>query len=383
MPGLGETTAMLTRLRRVSPLTATGHGVMTPIQAFGGNPGQLEMLSYVPADLAPNAPLVVVLHGCTQTAEAYAAHAGWLTLADRFGFMIVAAQQTSANNPNRCFNWFSPEDVGRGGGEAASIAAMVTHAVATHALDADRVFVTGLSAGGAMAAAMLASYPDLFAGGAVIAGLPYGVARNVMDALRVMGRADGRSASALGALVPERGPGRAPTRLSIWHGEADRTVQSANGHDLAQQWTALHDLPSAPHRVERTSYGARSVWRSGPDQVAIELNLVRGMGHGVPLSTRGADGLGKAAPFMLEAGICSSSEIARFWGLAEERLAVTDRRSTALVQDIRRDPDSIRPKDAPLNETSLGHGVMQAVSQVPKGIQEIIATALRAAGLLK
>ena len=382
MPGLGETTAMLTRLRRVSPLTAQGQGVMTPIHAFGDNPGQLEMLSYVPADLAPNAPLVVVLHGCTQTAEAYAAHAGWLTLADRFGFMIVAVQQPSANNPNRCFNWFSPEDVGRGGGEAASIAAMVAHAIATHALDAERVFVTGLSAGGAMAAAMLASYPDLFAGGAVISGLPYGVARNVMDALRVMGRADGRSASALGALVPERGPRRVPPRLSIWHGDADRTVQSANGHDLAQQWTALHDLPPAPHRVERKSYGVRSVW-SGPDQVAIELNLVRGMGHGVPLSTRGADGLGKAAPFMLEAGISSSSEIVRFWGLAEERSAATDSRSTDVVPDLRSGPDSVKPKDAPFEETSLGHGVMQAVSQVPKGVQEIIATALRAAGLLK
>ncbi|MCL6569654.1 MAG: PHB depolymerase family esterase, partial [Meiothermus silvanus] len=117
--------------------------------------------------------------------------------ADRFGLAVIAPQQTSSNNPNRCFNWFSPGDVGRGGGEAASIAAMVSHAIQAHDLDNDRVFVTGLSAGGAMAAAMLAAYPDLFAGGAVIAGLPYGVARNVQDALRVMSRADGRPADAL------------------------------------------------------------------------------------------------------------------------------------------------------------------------------------------
>jgi poly(hydroxyalkanoate) depolymerase family esterase len=356
---------------------------MASVQGFGPNPGQMEMLSYVPTNLAPNAPLVVVLHGCTQTAEAYATNAGWLTLADRFGFVVVAAQQTSINNPNRCFNWFSPGDVARGAGEAASIASMVGHAVRTHDLDAERVFVTGLSAGGAMATAMLAVYPDVFAGGAVIAGLPYGVARTVQDALRVMSRPDGRSAGALGALLPARRPGRAPPRLSIWHGDADHTVQFGNGHDLAQQWTALHALPSAPHRVEPKPYGTRSTWRAGPQEVAIELNLVRGMGHGTPLSTHGADAVGAIAPYMLEAGISSTLEITRFWGIAGETSAKVDHRSTAMVRSAQAAPDQELRASGSVDAAGLGQTVMQAVRHVPSGVQDIIAKALRTAGLLK
>lgn len=383
MTGLGETTAILASLRRASPLPPGGQETMTSIQDFGANPGQLEMLIYRPEGMAPNAPLVVVLHGCAQTAEAYAVNAGWLTLADRFGFVVLAPQQTASNNPNRCFNWFSPGDVRRDEGEAASIAAMADFAVQAHDLDEDRVFIAGLSAGGAMAAAMLAVYPDRFAGGAVIAGLPYGVARTVQDALRVMGRADGRPAAALGALLPERRSASAP-RLSIWHGDADYTVQSGNGHDLAQQWTALHGLPSAPHQVELQPFGARSIWRSRPDEVAIELNLVRGLGHGTPLATRGADAIGKVAPFMLEAKISSSLEIARFWAIAAETSkSMEDRAPTAAVPVAADEP---RPPPAAqdlIEHTSLGDSVMQAVSQVPKGVQDTIARALRAAGLLK
>ena len=157
---------------------------------FGANPGQLRMLSYTPAGLEPNAALVVVLHGCGQAAEDYASGAGWLTLADRGRFAVLAPSQTAANNPNRCFNWFSAHDIHRDGGEAASIAAMVTRMVGDLHLDASRVFITGFSVGGAMTMAMLASYPDLFAGAAVIAGLPYGVARDMTQAMSAMRAAE-------------------------------------------------------------------------------------------------------------------------------------------------------------------------------------------------
>ncbi len=376
MPGLAETTAMLARLRKTSALSCSSSGALVRTEAFGSNPGQLAMLSYCPAGLTPGAPLVVILHGCTQTAETYAVNAGWLTLADRFGFVVLAPEQAASNNPNRCFNWFSPGDVRRGEGEAASIAAMVAHLVTAHDLDAGRVFVTGLSAGGAMAAAMLAVYPDVFAGGAVIGGLPYGVARNVPDALRVMSRADGRGANGLGALVPRpHGEGRAP-RLSIWHGEADFTVQAANAHDLAHQWSAVHGLPSVPDQVEAKAFGTRSIWRSAAGETLIELNLVRGLGHGTPLSTKGQDALGKVAPFMLEAGVSSSLEIARLWGIdvAADRAPSVQAPSQAPA----RSTASAKPEGDP-----LGQAVMSAVSAVPSGVQETIAKALRAAGLLR
>lgn len=370
MPSLGDTTAMLARLRRASPPSTKGQGLLARTESFGPNPGQLDMLSYRPEGLAPGAPLVVVLHGCTQTAEAYADNAGWLALADRFGFMVLAPQQSPTNNPNRCFNWFSPGDVRRGEGEAASIAAMTVHAIDAHALDAQRVFITGLSAGGAMTAAMLAVYPDLFAGGAIIAGLPYGVARNVQQALGVMSRADGRSAGALGALVPAREDAGSPPRLSIWHGDADYTVKVGNAHDMAQQWSAVNGLKSAPHRVEARPFGTRSTWRSSAGETVIELNVVRGLGHGTPLSTRDAGDVGKVAPFMLEAGVSSSLEIARFW-------KIDTARSEAKLEPAK----PIAAGDA--EDTGLGQGVMRAVRDTPTAVQDVIAKALRAAGLLK
>ena len=115
------------------------------------NPGALRMLAFVPPGLAPGAPLVVVLHGCTQTAAGYDAAAGWSALATAHGFALLFPEQVRGNNANGCFNWFETGDSRRGGGEAASIAHAVAAAVAQHRLDPARVFITGLSAGGAMA----------------------------------------------------------------------------------------------------------------------------------------------------------------------------------------------------------------------------------------
>ena len=149
---------------------------------FGSNPGALRMFTYLPPDLAGECGLVVVLHGCTQSAAGYDIGAGWSTLAKRFGFALLLPEQQRSNNPNGCFNWFQRGDIERGRGEALSIRQMVEKLVSDQVVDRTRVFVTGLSAGGAMTSVMLATYPDVFAGGAIIAGLPYGAANNVQHA---------------------------------------------------------------------------------------------------------------------------------------------------------------------------------------------------------
>ena len=133
------------------------------VASFGSNPGGLTMFSYRPDGLPAGAPVVVQLHGCTQDAATYFASSGWRTFADRHGFALVLAQQSTANNSNTCFNWFEAGDVARGQGEAASIASMVGHAVTAYGSDRSRVYVTGLSAGGAMAASIVASLPILVA----------------------------------------------------------------------------------------------------------------------------------------------------------------------------------------------------------------------------
>jgi len=389
MQGLGDTTAMLARLRRSMPGLDAGPGAtdgMIETEAFGDNPGALRMLSYAPPGLRPGAPLVVVLHGCTQNGPGYARDAGWLTLADRLGFAVLAPEQRAANNPNRCFNWFEPGDIGRGQGEAASIAAMVAAALAAHRGDPQRVFVTGLSAGGAMSAVMLAAYPERFAGGAIIAGLPYGVARGVPDALRVMGQGDPRSRAALGALVGRRTG--TPLRLAIWHGDADHTVNRANGKTLADQWTTATGLDDGSARVEQLSGRTRSVWTGGADGSVVELNIVHGLGHGAPLSTQGPDGLGRAAPYMLETGISSTLEIARFWGLAAG--AARSSENSAPDKASRSGADTHTGASAhadpaaadPARPTGLAGQVLDAVSaHVPADVRAIIAKALRAAGL--
>ena len=143
------------------------------VEDFGTNPGALRMWTYLPDNLSPRPALVVVLHGSMQSAANYDRGAGWSTLADRYGFALLMPEQSRRNNLSRSFNWFQRNDTQRGEGEAHSIAQMVEQMVHEHDIDRRRIFVTGLSAGGAMTLAMLATYPDVFAAGAVIAGLPY------------------------------------------------------------------------------------------------------------------------------------------------------------------------------------------------------------------
>src|SRR5258705_1576009 len=146
---------------------------------FGSNPGGLRMFPSVPHNLQPALALVVVLHGCGQTAAAYDLGAGWSTLAKHYGFALLMPQQQPFNNANGCFNWFNPEDTERDSGEACSIRQMIAHAVKEIGIDRERIFVTGLSAGGAMTSVLLAAYSRVFANGAMIRRHPVCVSRDL------------------------------------------------------------------------------------------------------------------------------------------------------------------------------------------------------------
>jgi feruloyl esterase len=373
MAGLAETTARLKRLRRGAP--EASEEKMTDTPGFGPNPGALRMLTYRPEGPAEGMPLVVVLHGCTQRAERFTRQAGWLALADRYGFVVVAAEQSTANNPNRCFNWFEPHDTRRGQGEAASIAAMVAHAVRTQHVDTKRVFVTGLSAGGAMTTVMLAAYPDVFAAGAVVAGLPFGVAQGMTSAMAAMQGGGSHSTIELGDLVRGATSEHSPLpRIAIWHGEADYTVRPQNASDVASQWVEAHGLSQEGGVSEVLSKWTRTVWREpSSNRAMIELNLVPGLAHGAPLSTSGEGGLGSPGPYMLEAGVSSSMEIARFWGLADG-VATSEVATPGPV--VR---ESAEKRSALL---VVGDQVMSSVSpHVSTGVQEVIEKALKRAGL--
>jgi len=276
------------------------------------------MRVYRPADLPKGAPLVVVLHGCRQTAEGYAAGAGWLALADRFGFALLCPEQVAANNAYCCFNWFEPGDMARDRGEAASIRQMIEWMLADGRLDRTRVFVTGLSAGGAMTNVMLATYPEVFAVGAPIAGLAYGVASDAREALGAMFQGVHHSPQVWGDRVRAASSYRGPwPKVSVWHGDADSTVKPDNGEAVALQWANVHGLPAHPGNAETHGSVARSVWLDGRGVPVVERFVIHGLGHGTPLSTLGPDGCGEAGPFLLEAGVSSSLQIAKFWGVAD------------------------------------------------------------------
>ena len=280
--------------------------------AFDPNPGNLRMFQYVPSGLKPGAPLVVILHGCGQTAGGYDLGAGWSQLADQWDFAVLAPEQKAVNNPHTCFDWFNPEDITRDSGEVASIATMIKAMVETHGLDKNRVFITGLSAGGAMTSAMLATYPELFAGGAIIAGLPYGAAQNVRDALESMRSAPLRTPAEWGALVRAASSHKAPwPRISIWHGALDTTVNINNAQASMAQWADLHGLSLPAARQEFVDGAIRLHWGN-----RLEVYTLPALGHGTPIDSRD---LGQTGPFILEAGISSSRHIAQFWGLAPEQ----------------------------------------------------------------
>ncbi|MCM0676761.1 PHB depolymerase family esterase [Micromonospora phytophila] len=286
---------------------------LTQVTGFGSNPGNLAMYAYRPDNLPAGAPAVVLLHGCTQNASGYFANSGWQKYADQWKFAVIVPQQSSANQSLSCFNWFVEGDITRGQGEALSIRQMVEHARNTYGSDPGRIFVSGLSAGGAMSAVMLATYPDVFAGGSVIAGLPYRCSPPASTSTCQYSGVD-KTPAAWGDLVRNAYPGytgRRP-RVSIWHGTSDTTVVPANATELRDQWTNVRGVGQTPTSTGSLPAGT-SVEVYGNNDVRVQR--VSGMGHGTPVDPgSAANQCGTAAAYMLDT-ICSTYHDAVFFGL--------------------------------------------------------------------
>ncbi|WP_070152869.1 extracellular catalytic domain type 1 short-chain-length polyhydroxyalkanoate depolymerase [Sphingobium phenoxybenzoativorans] len=382
MPRLSDAIARLSQLSG-SAAGSTQHAEASRLKelcSFCSNPGQLRASTYVPAELEESPALVVVLHGCTQTAAGYDVGSGWSQLSDRFGFVLLFPEQQRQNNPNLCFNWFSAEDNRREGGEALSIRQMIAAVANRHDIDPARIFVTGLSAGGAMASVMLATYPELFAGGAIIAGLPYGCADTIPEALSLMRGRGGLGEAELARLIRSASDHGGPwPTISIWHGSGDATVNPVNSDAIISQWRGLHGVGLEPDRTEAVDGYPRRVWRNDDDREVIEEYSITGMGHGTPLDTLN-DGCGRSGPYMLEASISSTHRICEFWGLATvEPLSspeIAMPASATLVRTtMNHHPLSVTPLDQP--------PIILPTPADPSGVGRIIEDALRAAGLMR
>jgi poly(hydroxyalkanoate) depolymerase family esterase len=260
----------------------TSHGSthLREIVGFGSNPGNLRMFEHRPATLSDNPALVVALHGCTQTAAGYDFGVGWSTLADRYGFALLLPEQERSNNSHGCFNWFQPQHSRRNQGEPHSIRQMIERSVLDYGIDRRRIFVTGLSAGGAMT---LACYPEVFAAGAIIAGVPYGAATSVQQAFESMFQSPSRSPREWADFVRNASSHRGPwPRVSVWHGNADKTVIPSNALEILKQWTEVHGLPLSPTMKTRVDGFPREVWTNEEGDDLIEAYTITNMAHGPP-----------------------------------------------------------------------------------------------------
>ncbi len=377
--------------RREGEADGTINSRMRENFGFGSNPGNLRMFMHRPPSLADNPALVVVLHGCTQTAAGYDLGAGWSTLADCYGFVLLFPQQRRANNPNGCFNWFQPAHSQRDRGEALSIRQMIEKSISDHGIERSRVFVTGLSAGGAMTSTMLACYPEVFAGGAIIAGLPYGAATTVQQAFQSMYQSPTRSPREWGNLVRKASShqGQWP-RVSVWHGNADKTVIPLNAREIIKQWTNLHDLPVSPSVKITVDGFPREVWINEAGDELIEAYSITNMAHGTPLAIGEVEGAcGTPGPFLLPVGISSSYHIAKFFGIAVPRAQAE--KNASLATNLLKIPSpshhySTRTEEAVLEGEILDKDDEprrpESAPTLPD-IAAIINQALRAAGLIK
>jgi len=360
MRSISDTIERLARMRAQAPSDVIGHpNRLTRLADPTQNPGQLTGWYQCPDSPTSPPALVVVLHGCTQTAAAYDHGSGWSKLADDYGFAVLFPEQSRQNNANLCFNWFQSEDVTRGKGEVLSIREMIASMIDIHGVDPRRVFVTGLSAGGAMANALLASYPEVFSGGAIIAGLPFGVASTLPEAFDRMRGHGLPSSSTLDAKLrtASRHEGPWPT-VSVWHGTTDNTVAEANSQAIVDQWRGVHGVEAGSSQAQMIDGHKLEIWKDTSGQNAIEHYRIVGMGHGTPVD--GASRYGRPAPHMLDVGISSTVHIARAWGLTPS----FERRETPVAADIRSSTSQPRrPKS--------------------DGIREVIERALRDAGLMK
>lgn len=317
--------------RRVAPLLAdavfagsvvamtappAAHAI-TQVTSFGTNPGNLLMYKHVPAGLATGRPLVVALHGCSQTASSYDTESGWVKFADLWGFSLVLPEQQLANNSSRCFNWFESGDYSRGSGEALSIKQMVDKMKTDHGADATKVFVTGLSSGGAMTTVMLGAYPDVFAGGAVMAGIPYKCATGSTQAFSCMNPGRNLTPTEWGNLVRGASSHAGPwPKVSVWHGSSDTTVVPMNMTEVMEQWTNVHGIDQTADVSDSVAGYPHKVYKDASGVAKVETYSITGMGHGTALDPGTATSqCGTAGAYMLDVDICASYHAATFWGL--------------------------------------------------------------------
>lgn len=303
--------------------TTAAAGTLEQVTSFGSNPGALAMWRYVPSSPAPHAPLVVFMHGCSQS-HTDAAAVGWTQLADQYGFYVVFPEQTTANNPIKCFNWAGEygdvANLTRGQGENLSVKQMVDKMIADRDVDPTRVFVAGFSAGAGFTSVMLATWPDVFAGGAIMSGLPYRCATTVNGAYACQQLNTHpelkHTPAEWGDLVRAAFPGYTGPRprVVIFHGTSDSTVSPDNQLELIDQWTNVAGADQTADETATVSGHERTRYKAGAT-VVVESWKLASMGHAVAMGNDPEHACAPAGTYTESRNLCAAYRAAQFFGI--------------------------------------------------------------------
>jgi len=249
--------------------------------SYGNQAGARAYKLYIPTSYADQPlPLVVMLHGCTQTPDDFANGTRMNILAEERHCFVLYPEQTQAANNSRCWNWFKSGDQRRDQGEPAILAGMTREVMSRYRVDANKVYVAGLSAGGAMAAVMGAAYPDLYAAVGVHSGLACGSAHDLQSALAAM---RGRPASMTSRNAAATSPASAVPTI-VFHGDRDKTVHPRNGAQVVSQSVGRDNTSSAAASIERGQVPGGhaytlTAYRDSTGRILLEHWLVHGGGH--------------------------------------------------------------------------------------------------------
>jgi len=241
---VGEQISPLGRAEPSPPSSSGGLGLPGRFitSEFSNQAGTRAYKLYVPSQASDSRrPLIVMLHGCTQSADDFARGTQMNRSAEENGFLVLYPEQAASANVSKCWNWFQPHDQKRDKGEPSVIAGMVGEVAGAYGVDERRIFVAGLSAGAAMAVVLGETYPDIFAAVGAHSGLPFASAHDIPSAMAAMKGGRGRSGSAgvIGARVGERSCKQAVPTI-VFHGDRDHTVQHSNGAAILQQASDAH-----------------------------------------------------------------------------------------------------------------------------------------------
>ncbi len=263
---------------------------------------------FVPASLAgrTGAPLVVMLHGCTQDPDDFARGTRMNALAEEHGFLVAYPEQTAAANPQKCWSWFDPAHQARGRGQPEAVARITREVAAAHRADPRRVYVAGVSAGGAMALVLAAAYPELYAAAGSHSGIAYRAATAVPEAIQAMQRG-APDAAALGAAAhAAMGAAARPVPVIVFHGAADPVVRPVNAEQTVSQWVDVSARAGQPLRAAADAARTRFVDAAG--RTVLETWIVPALGHawsggsaeGTFTDPRGPDASREMVRFFLE-----------------------------------------------------------------------------------